>query len=68
MSFQGYTYVGDPVDVIKYNVAKYQGSVHGSHFCDIDLSRDEVRECFNMCYFYLKLIYYVAISENILQP
>ena len=41
---QGYKYIGDPVDVIKYNVAKYQGSERGTHFCDIDLSRDEVRQ------------------------
>ena len=43
---QGYKYIGDPVDVIKYNVAKYQGSERGTHFCDIDLSRDEVRKLF----------------------
>ena len=43
---QGYKYIGDPVDVIKYNVAKYQGSERGTHFCDIDLSRDEVRKQF----------------------
>ena len=41
---QGYKYIGDPVDVIKYNVAKYQGSERGTHFCDIDLSKDEVRK------------------------
>ena len=52
---QGYKYIGDPVDVIKYNVAKYQGSERGTHFCDIDLSRDEVRKLF-----YISTIYNVC--------
>jgi len=40
--FKGYKYIGDPVDVIKYNVSKYKGPGRGSHFCDLDLSKDEV--------------------------
>ena len=41
-SLQGYKYIGDPVDVIKYNVTKYKSPGRGSHFCDLDLTRDEV--------------------------